>query len=90
MTNLTITLSDAREIPDYPGLRLVTRSSMIPIRPALNEWLEAEVGVGTLPSERSLEDIVIENFRTVPPEEWERVPHDLVDRLDHYLYGVDR
>ena len=64
--------------------------SVIPIPQALNEWLEAEVGVGTLPSERSLEDIVIENFRTVPPEEWERVPHDLVERLDHYLYGVDR
>ena len=85
----TITLDDAREISNYPGLRPVNRS-VIPIPQAWNEWLEAEVGVGTLPSERSLEDIVIENFRTVPPEEWERVPHDLVERLDHYLYGVDR
>ena len=89
MASCTITLDDAREISNYPGLRPVNRS-VIPIPQAWNEWLEAEVGVGTLPSERSLEDIVIENFRTVPPEEWERVPHDLVERLDHYLYGVDR
>lgn len=89
MTNHTITLDDAREISDYPGLLPVNRSG-IPISQAWDEWLDAEVGVETPASERSLEEIVFENFRTVPPEEWERVPHDLVERLDHYLYGVDR
>ena len=89
MASRTITLDDAREISDYSGLRPVNHSG-IPIPQAWSEWLEAEVGVGTLSSERSLEDIVIGNFRAVPPEEWERVPTDLVERLDHYLYGVDR
>ena len=89
MTSRTIALDDAREISNCPGLLPVSRS-VISIPQALIEWPEAEVGVGTLPSERSLEDIIFENFRAVPQEEWERVPHDLVDRLDHYLYGVDR
>ena len=41
-------------------------------------------------AERSLEEIVEGNFRDVSREEWNRLPHDLTDRLDHYLYGTGR
>jgi hypothetical protein len=37
----------------------------------------------------SLEDRIAENFKDIPQEEWDRVPHDLIDRLDYYLYGTD-
>jgi len=29
-------------------------------------------------------------FKNVPDEEWANLPDDLIDRLDEYLYGVDR
>ena len=41
------------------------------------------------PNARSLEEILDENFKDVPQEEWDQLPHDLVDRLDYYLYGTD-
>ena len=41
------------------------------------------------PSAPSIEDKILDLFRGVPEEEWERVPADLSTRLDHYLYGVD-
>ena len=41
-------------------------------------------------AERSLEEIIEDNFGDVRPEEWDRLPRDLTDRLDHYLYGTDR
>ncbi len=28
--------------------------------------------------------------RQVPPEEWEKIPKDLLDNLDHYLYGAPK
>ena len=28
--------------------------------------------------------------RQVPQEEWDKVPKDLLDNLDHYLYGVPK
>ena len=40
--------------------------------------------------ERSLEQIIEDSFKDVPQEEWDKLPHDLADRLDYYLYGTDR
>ena len=40
--------------------------------------------------ERSLEQIIEDSFKDVPQEEWDKLPHDLTDRLDYYLYGTDR
>ncbi len=37
----------------------------------------------------TIEDMVKDIFKDVPDEEWDRLPHDLTDRLDHYLYGED-
>lgn len=34
-----------------------------------------------------IEDVIAEIFRDVPDEEWNRLPRDLTDKLDDYLYG---
>ena len=38
-------------------------------------------------SARPIEDILMELAQEVPEEEWKRLPSDLTDNLDHYLYG---
>ena len=38
-------------------------------------------------SAQTIEDMVKDIFKDVPDEEWDRLPRDLTDRLDHYLYG---
>ena len=38
---------------------------------------------------RTLEEIIVERGKRVPKEEWERVPIDLIDRLDFYTSGAD-
>jgi len=42
------------------------------------------------PTARPIEDILEELASQVPPEEWNRLPSDLTDNLDHYLYGIKR
>ena len=37
---------------------------------------------------RPIEDILAELAAQVPQEDWERLPRDLTDNLDHYLYGT--
>ena len=39
-------------------------------------------------SARPIEDILKELAREIPQEEWDRLPCDLSDNLDHYLYGI--
>lgn len=34
-----------------------------------------------------VEDVIAKIAKDVPDEEWDRLPPDLTDRLDHYLYG---
>ena len=34
-----------------------------------------------------IEDVIAAAFRDVPADDWERLPVDLTDRLDDYLYG---
>jgi hypothetical protein len=41
-------------------------------------------------SARPIEDLLIELAKEVPREEWDRLPSDLNDNLDHYLYGVHK
>jgi len=39
---------------------------------------------------RPIEDLLNELAKEVPQEEWDRLPSDLNDNLDHYLYGVPK
>jgi hypothetical protein len=41
-------------------------------------------------SARPIEDLLKELAREIPQEEWDKLPSDLNDNLDHYLYGVPK
>ena len=41
-------------------------------------------------AERPIEEILKELAAGIPPEEWDRLPPDLTDNLDHYLYGTPK
>ena len=49
--------------------------------------------VGEVPYDataRPIEDVLAELAREVPQEEWNRLPPDLTDNLDHYIYGTPK
>lgn len=53
---------------------------------ALTRWAKKKLAPdGTIVV--SIEHIAAELTRDIPPEDWNRLPKDLVDQLDHYLYG---
>lgn len=60
----------------------------------LPEGAEVELTVvspGTSSSDdRPIEEIAEEIFAEVPSQEWERLPADLSDQLDHYIYGTPK
>jgi hypothetical protein len=39
---------------------------------------------------RPIEEIIRELAAQVPQAEWDRLPRDLTDNLDHYLYGTPK
>jgi hypothetical protein len=39
---------------------------------------------------RPIEQIITELAAEVPTAEWDRLPRDLTDHLDHYLYGIPK
>jgi hypothetical protein len=39
---------------------------------------------------RPIEDVLAELAAEVPQAEWDRLPKDLTDNLDHYLYGTPK
>ena len=41
-------------------------------------------------SARPIEDVLEELAREIPREEWDKLPNDLCDNLDYYLYGVSK
>jgi hypothetical protein len=41
-------------------------------------------------SARPIEDLLKEIAEEIPQEEWDRLPSDLNENLDHYLYGVPK
>ncbi len=51
---------------------------------------EPASGSNEFPAERPIEDILRELAAGIPREEWDRLPADLTDHLDHYLYGTPR
>jgi hypothetical protein len=42
------------------------------------------------PRARPIEEIIRELAAEVPQAEWDRLPRDLTDNLDHYLYGTPK
>jgi len=39
------------------------------------------------PTARPIEEVIREIASRVPPEEWDRLPPDLSEQHDHYIYG---
>ena len=37
--------------------------------------------------ERPIEELLRDLAKEIPQEEWDKLPEDLNDNLDHYLYG---
>jgi hypothetical protein len=37
-----------------------------------------------------IEDRIAELVRQVPPEAWDSLPDDLIENLDHYIYGTPK
>lgn len=49
------------------------------------------IGATPLPvSSKPIEDVLIALAREVPEKEWENLPADLTNNLDHYLYGIPK
>ncbi|MDP8240443.1 MAG: hypothetical protein P9X24_15235 [Candidatus Hatepunaea meridiana] len=41
-------------------------------------------------TERPIEEILMELASQIPEEDWDAIPNDLSENLDHYLYGIDK
>jgi hypothetical protein len=41
-------------------------------------------------SARPIEEVLQEIAATVPQEEWDKLPADLSDQIDHYVYGTPK
>jgi len=58
------------------------------------KWKEVVRPTTTKPnydhSARPIEDLLKEIAEEIPQQEWDRLPSDLNDNLDHYLYGVPK
>jgi hypothetical protein len=42
------------------------------------------------PSAPAIEEVLADLARGVPEAEWDKLPSDLTDNLDHYLYGTPK
>ena len=45
---------------------------------------------GAPPRRRPIERLAAELAARVPAEEWDSLPEDLTDNLDHYIYGTPK
>jgi hypothetical protein len=52
------------------------------------QWKEGEPSYDD--TARPIEDILAELAAEIPEEEWKRLPSDLTDNLEHYLYGAPK
>ena len=50
------------------------------------EGISQDLPFNTSPS---IEDIIREIAKEVPDEEWKKLPHDIVGRLDYHLHGAE-
>jgi hypothetical protein len=53
-----------------------------------DQWKEGEPPYDE--TARPIEDILAELAREIPEEDWKRLPPDLTDNIDHYVYGTPK
>jgi hypothetical protein len=68
--------------PNLSGRRV--RLIVLPAIPAI------EGESVSLKDTRSIEEKIAEIVADVPDEEWAKLPPDLGDNLDHYIYGLPK
>jgi hypothetical protein len=51
---------------------------------------EGTEGLPTPEDTRSIEEKIAEIVAEVPEQEWAKLPSDLGDQLDHYIYGTPK
>lgn len=88
MSALTIEVSPEllqrlREQAEERGLSMDTY-----LREALQAIVTPEVAPAQQPGTSSLLELFDEIWAGVPEEEWERLPTDLAEQHDHYIYGT--
>lgn len=100
-TGVTVNFTPAQEqevttaLRDHDALRLqiVGKGEFSaqgkPLKVTLVEELRTHISGETHydPNAKPIEDILVEMAGKVPSDEWRKIPSDLTDNLDHYLYG---
>ncbi len=80
--------SRGQKLNDLPGEEwFLTNPSEI--EEAIRNIIGADAGSGKA-STLEIEDVIATAFKDVTVDDWARLPEDLVERLDHYLYEDDR
>ncbi len=75
VANGTIRLEDSVTLPEGAEVR-------VELAPIAKEVFN--------PNAPAIEDQLRAIWADVPEEEWKRLPADLTDHLDHYLYGTPK
>jgi len=64
---------------------------------SLDEWIQklaqpepAKNAAGQRDRPRHIWDIIVENMKDVPPEDFAALPKDGLSQIDHYVYGVPK
>jgi hypothetical protein len=103
-TNLSVTFTEAQEdevttaLKQHRALRMKVKGcgDVSPQGKLLRIKQVEELTihpVGEVPYDRTarpIEDVIAELTAQVPQAEWDRLPNDLTDHLDHYLYGTPK
>ncbi|NOX53156.1 MAG: hypothetical protein GXP27_01700 [Planctomycetes bacterium] len=72
----TIVLDDSVRLPEGTAVKVVV--------------VETDQDISGEATARSIEQEIAEVVDRVPAQEWERLPQDLSDHLDHYIYGTEK
>ena len=79
------------KLEEDPGLPR-NSEALVLLRPVTkgtqNEISERESPLD--PSARSIWEELAEIAQSIPREEWNKLPSDLTDNLDHYIYGTPK
>ena len=80
--------SRGQELTDLPGKKWFMTNPQ-EIADAVRNIIGANALQGNA-SNLEIEDVIDDAFKDVTTDDWARLPADLTDRLDDYLYGRDR
>jgi len=88
---LTLSLGEVRRIRTGHVVDFMI-DHLILILNRLNQQVTLSVVAAPVPKtdSRPIWEVIAERAATIPPEEWEKLPTDLAENHDHYLYGTPK